>query len=45
MLPGTEAKYSELEEGETETPSYFLPSGAKVFYRTPACVNAKIMLA
>lgn len=31
VLPGTEAKYSGLEGGETETPAYYLPSGAKVF--------------
>jgi len=44
VLPGTEAKYRELEGGGVETPADYLPQDAKVFYRTPAGVDSDIML-
>ena len=44
MLPGTEAKYRELADGEIETPAGYLPHGATVFYRGPAGVDGAIML-
>jgi len=43
VLPGVEAKYRTLVDGETQTPADFLPPGAIVCYKTPAGVNSDIM--
>jgi len=45
VLPGTEAKYRELADGEVETPADDLPQGAKVFDSDPAGVDSAIMLS
>lgn len=45
MLPGVEANYGELLGGAIQIPADYLPPGAKVFCRTPAGVDAELMLS